>query len=132
MLGLAGCTLIPISGCTTGSTPIIGLNELFLTNKTETAINANVEIAKETEKIHQEQLNIPSRNGKGVTGDWIGEQAKYSVTVSVPKFDLSHTFSTADANKAVSDWGNNNCYSLHMSITEGGISPAISASKCGK
>ncbi|MEA5409940.1 hypothetical protein VB773_21785 [Haloarculaceae archaeon H-GB2-1] len=59
----------------------------------------------------------------------MGDQTQYLASVSLTNGELETTYSTADAESFVDDWGANQCFSLYFTVEPSQISTALGAMK---
>ena len=117
---------VALSGCQNTDSRQIGLGRIAIDNYREESTGVTVHVEKDGETVYERTHHLDgttdgSPTGDEITAEWMGDDAHYNVTVSVDETGLHERFSTEDANELVSDWGDNECFTLTVSIEEDAI-----------
>jgi len=66
-------------------------------------------------------------DGMTIVEEWMSDRTRYTVSVALTTDELETTYSTADAEPFVDDWGTNQCFSLFFTVEPSQISTALGA-----
>ncbi|WP_255152902.1 hypothetical protein [Halorarius halobius] len=121
-----------LSGCVGEQSPEVGLGKIGVMNRRQNSVSIHVTVEKRGEGVYDVTHDLAGRTGNIVDGttiieEWMGDRTRYSVSVALTDGDLETTYSTADAESFVDDWGTNQCFSLFFTIETNQISTALGA-----
>jgi len=134
LLVTLGASVATLSGCVGERSPEVGLGKIGVTNRQQDSVSIHVMVEKRGEEVYDATHDLAGRTGNVVDGttiieEWMGDRVRYTVSVAVADGALETTYSTADANSFVDDWGANQCFSLFFTVEESQISTALGAMK---
>lgn len=114
--------------------PEVGLGKISLMNRRQNPVSIHVSVEKQGEEVYDVKHDLEGRTGNVVDGTtiiegWMGDQTQYLVSISLTYSELETTYSTADAESFVDDWGANQCFSLFFTVESNQISTALGAMK---
>lgn len=114
---------VALSGCQDTDSRQIELGGIAIDNYREDSTGVTVHVEKDSETVYERTHRLDgatdgSPAGDEITAEWMGKDAYYAVTVSVEETELHERFSTEDANELVSDWGDDECFTLTVGIEE--------------
>jgi hypothetical protein len=112
--------------------PEVELGKVGLMNRRQNPVSIHVTVEKRGEEVYDATHDLAGRTGNVVDGttiieEWMGDRTRYSVSVALTDGELETTYSTADAESFVDDWGTNQCFSLFFTVEESQISTALGA-----
>lgn len=132
LLVALGANMATLSGCVGGQRPEVGLGKVGVMNRRQDPVSIHVTVEKRGEEVYDVTHDLAGRTGNVVDGttiieEWMGDQTGYVVSVSLRNDELETTYSTADAESFVDDWGANQCFSLLFTVEARQISTALGA-----
>lgn len=132
LLVTLGASVVPLSGCVGERSPEVGLGKIGLMNRQQNSVSIHVTVEKRGEEVYDATHDLAGRTGNIVDGttiieEWMGDRTRYSVSIALTDGELETTYSTADAESFVDDWGTNQCFSLFFTIEPSQISIALGA-----
>jgi hypothetical protein len=94
----------------------------------QTAVELTV--LREGEQVYEQTHTLDGTEGNRVGSvklaeTWMGQKVPYDITVTARDPRVNTTFSTADAERFVEDWGENDCFDIHFDITNETIETAL-------
>ena len=134
LLATLGASVATLSGCVGEQRPEVGLGKIGVMNRRQNPVSIQVTIEKHGAEVYDVTHDLEGRTGNIVDGttiieEWMGDQTRYLVSVSLTNGELETTYSTADAESFVDDWGDNQCFSLIFTVEPSQISTALGAMK---
>lgn len=113
-----------VSGCTTRDSPPVGLSSVEVANRRDDPVEVRVVVETEDGGAYDQRHTLDEREevSIGSDADWTAQRVDYSVTVSLPDEDRAESFSTADLERRVDDWGDAECYRLRFDVEPDDIS----------
>lgn len=110
LLVTLGASVATVSGCVGERSPEVGLGKLGVMNRQQNSVSIHLTVEKRGEKVYDATHDFAGRTGDVVDGttiieEWMGDRTRYTVSVALTDGDLETTYSTADANSFVDDWG---------------------------
>lgn len=126
----AGCTgALPFRE---ESAPRVGLGAIHVLNRRETRTTVETIVLRDGERVYDRAHTLDGTEGNVVdvveiSEPWLGREIPYEVTVTArdPRVDTS--FSTADAEQVVEDWGENDCFRVDFHVTDESVQPSLGA-----
>lgn len=121
LLVALGASVAALSGCVGERSPEIGLGKIGVMNRRQNSVSIHVTVEKQGEEVYDATPDLAGRTGNVVNGTtiieaWMGDRTRYTVSVASTDGELETTYSTADAESFVDDWGTNQCFSLYFTI----------------
>lgn len=134
LLVTLGTSMATLSGCVGERSPEVGLGKIVVMNRQQNSVSTHVTVEKRSEEVYDATHNPAGRtmnvvDGTTIIEEWMGDRTRYTVSVTLTDGDLETTYSTADANSFVDDWGTNQCFSLFFTIEPSQISTALGATQ---
>jgi len=134
LLATLGASVATLSGCVGEQRPEVGLGKIGVINRRQNPVSIQVTVEKQGEEVYDVTHDLEGRTGNIVDGttiieEWMGDQTRYLVSVPLTNGELETTYSTADAESFVDDWGANKCFSLFFTVEPSQISTALGALK---
>jgi len=132
LLVTLGVSVATLSGSVGEQSPEVGLGKVSVMNRQQNPVSIRVTVEKRGEEVYDVTHDLAGRIGNIVDGttiieEWMGDRTRYSVSVALTDGELETTYSTADAESFVDDWGTNQCFSLFFTIETNQISTALGA-----
>jgi hypothetical protein len=125
----AGCTGGLPAGDATAS-PTVGLGGVRVLNFRAARTTVDVSVRRDGRSVYDRAHTLDGHEGNQVDAvdlseSWMGQTVPYEVTVTARDPRTTASFSTADAEQFVEDWGDDSCFRVDFDVTDERVRTAL-------